>query len=501
MNAQSELAPAERTTPATSGRWVVLWVLVALAFVSGVGASQDDRLRAFDSQENKIVFDPIPIDSLPLHADARTLPAVSSSGELAGNAPIGSTLRELGSFESDSLEPNSLEPNSLEIDESHGFAAHEPDAADLIVVTKGSLGTGQSLAGELGKRGIAPPVVHLVAEQIRAHFNFRHSQPGHRYRLALDSEGNVVDFRYSTSPEESIYLFWDGESYLVRREHAELRSRVLSLAGLVELSLYESIRALGEDPQLADDFAEIFAWDIDFTRNVKPGDAFRILYERLYLTDDDGEDIYVRPGRILAARYQGAIGEHSAVYFESGEGRGGYFRPNGTSVERAFLVAPLRYSRISSTFTNARRHPILKVTRRHPGIDYAAPEGTQLWAVADGTVIFRGYAGASGNLVKVRHTNGYVSQYAHLSRIADGLKVGQRVHQKEVIGYVGQTGLATGSHVCFRVTKNGRYVNPMTIRAPAAPDDLTGSVDFAVARDQLLAALDVRSIAAFDEAL
>lgn len=345
--------------------------------------------------------------------------------------------------------------------------------------------------------------MHLIASQVRPLFDFRHSRPGHRYRLALDEDGNLVDFRYSTSLEESIYLFWDGESYVVRRERAELQPRIVTLAGLVETSLYEAVRGLGEDPQLADDFAMIFAWDIDFTRNVKSGDAFRVLYERLYLTDDDGEDVYIRPGRILAARFQGGVGEHSAIYFEMEEGRGSYFRPDGSTIEGAFLVAPLRYSRITSTYTNARRHPILNVTRRHPGIDYAAAEGTQLWSIADGTVVFRGWAGASGNLVKVRHANGYVSHYAHLARFADGLKVGKPVHQKEVIGYVGQTGLATGSHVCFRVTKNGRYVNPMAIRSPSTetsiPQDL--QPDFTSTRDQLLAGLDFGSIAASDEAL
>ena len=190
------------------------------------------------------------------------------------------------------------------------------------------------------------------------------------------------------------------------------------------------------------------------------------------------------------------------MYFELDEGRGGYFRPNGTSIEGVFLVAPLRFSRITSRYTNARLHPILNVTRRHPGIDYAATEGTQLWSVADGTVIYRGWAGGSGNLVKVRHANGYVSHYAHLSRFADGLHIGAQVHQKEVIGYVGRTGLATGSHVCFRVTKNGRYVNPVSIRSPLgksiAPERAS---EFNIARDQLLAGLDFGSITAFDAAL
>ncbi len=463
--------PVDGAAPAraVSRRWVVLSVLFALAFVSGVGASQGDG-----SERGKVVaaFEPISIDELPLHADAEAYTDRDREAEL----------------------PHVSAPGFGQVD--------EPGSSSLIVVTKGTLEEGQSLGGELAKRGISHAVVHLISQEVRPLFDFRHSRPGHRYRLALDAEGNLVDFRYSTSLEESIYLFWDGESYVVRKDRAKLQARVVTLAGLVDTSVYDAVRALGEDPQLADDFSEIFAWDIDFTRNVKSGDSFRVLYERLYLTDDDGRDVYIRPGRILAARYDGAVGDYTAVYFETEKGRGSYFHPDGTSVERAFLVAPLRYSRISSGFSNARRHPILNITRRHPGVDYAAAEGTQLWSVADGTVIFRGWAGDSGNLIKIRHSNGYVSHYAHLSRFANGLHVGQRVHQKEVIGYVGHTGLATGPHVCFRVTKNGRYVNPLSIRAPAGnPVDLDHSPEFASARDQLLADLDIRRVAASDEAL
>jgi murein DD-endopeptidase MepM/ murein hydrolase activator NlpD len=378
----------------------------------------------------------------------------------------------------------------------------EPASPDLIVVTRGELKEGQSLSGELGKRGIPSEVIQRITREVRPHFDFRYSRPGHRYRIALDAQGRLIDFRYSTSLEKSVYLSRAGDRYEARREVAELDSRVVTMAGLVESSLYEAVRALGEDPQLADDFAAIFAWDIDFSRNVRSGDAFRVLYERLYLTNDDGEEVYIRPGRILAARYQGAVGDHAAVYFESEEGRGSYFRPDGTSVERAFLVAPLRYSRISSTFSAARRHPILKITRRHPGIDYAAKEGTQIWSVADGTVTFRSPAGDSGNMITVRHSNGYESHYAHLSRFAEGLRMGQRVHQKQVIGYVGRTGLATGPHVCFRITKNGRYVNPLALNSPISmPLDPKDVAEFGEARDQLLAELDLRTDAASDEAL
>ena len=244
---------------------------------------------------------------------------------------------------------------------------------------------------------------------------------------------------------------------------------------------------------LANDFADVFAWDIDFSRHSRPGDDFQILYERLYRTDDEGEQVYVKPGRILAAHYRGANGEYSVLYYEPEPGRGGYFRPDGTSVEGAFLMAPLRHARITSSYSRARRHPILKVTRPHHGIDYAAAIGMPVWSVATGEVIYRGWAGGFGNLVKVKHNNGYVSYYAHLSRFAKGLRVGDRIAQKQVLGYVGQTGLATGPHVCFRVQKNGRYVNPAELRTPAGESvKPTLLATFYAARDLLLSELDDR---------
>jgi murein DD-endopeptidase MepM/ murein hydrolase activator NlpD len=160
-------------------------------------------------------------------------------------------------------------------------------------------------------------------------------------------------------------------------------------------------------------------------------------------------------------------------------------------VERNFLMAPVRHSKIASAFSNARLHPILNIWRPHHGIDYAAPEGTPIWAVADGTVVFRGRSGGFGNLVKIEHRDGYVSYYAHLQRFAGGLAEGRRVSQKQVIGYVGHTGLATGPHVCFRMSKDGRFVDPARLRMPggsALSAGLRGS--FSSARDALLARLD-----------
>lgn len=375
-------------------------------------------------------------------------------------------------------------------------------AESLTIVTRGKIRSGESLGSSLRRQGILPGTVHLVASEMREIFDFRYSRPGDEYRLGQDSEGRVLDFRYSQNPEESFSLAWNGTRYVARKEIAELRPQMAKIAGVVDSSFYGAVLALGEQSVLASEFANILAWDIDFSRSVHPGDEFQILYERLYLINDDGEEVYVRPGRIFAGRYDGRSGEHTVVYFESADGTGAYFRPDGSSVERAFLVSPLESSRITSRFTWARQHPILKITRPHPGIDYAAPLGTPIWSVADGVVEYKARAGASGNLIRVRHQGGLTSHYAHLASFAQDLKVGDRVEQKQIIGYVGSTGLSTGPHVCFRVKRDGRYIDPMKISAPAGePVDVTRLAVFHSVRDQLLADLGPGPLHLADEAL
>ncbi len=361
-----------------------------------------------------------------------------------------------------------------------------------LSVIKGKINRGESVAAVLRRRGISPQMVRVIDRTMRPKFDFRRAQPGDTFRLSRDKDGRLVSFRYRNSPDESFVLRQSAGGYTVEREPSILESRLTRMEGTIDSSLYKSIRGLGHDPGLASAFADIFAWDIDFTRQLKRGDGFTIVYERLY-RDEEGAQVYVRPGRILAAQFRGSVGEHTAVYFEEYDGVGSYFRPDGETLEQAFLVAPLKFSRISSNYSSARNHPILKVVRPHHGIDYAAREGSPVWSVADGEVIFKGKNGGFGNLVKVRHAGGYVSYYAHLSGFGQGLQVGDKVRQKQVIGYVGQTGLATGPHVCFRVTKHGKYVNPATLNrdkpVSRSVADRSWS-DFELVRDQLLVNLE-----------
>jgi murein DD-endopeptidase MepM/ murein hydrolase activator NlpD len=363
-------------------------------------------------------------------------------------------------------------------------------------ITSGTLERGESLARHLARRHVPAQIVQSIEKGLAGLLDFRRAQPGHSYELSRDAAGQLVEFRYFLSKSDGYLLRRTAHGMVASRDAVRLHARTARIAGRITSSLSQAVVELGESAQLANDFSEIFAWDVDFSRTARAGDEFRILYERLYRDDPELGEVYVRPGRILLAHYRGAAGDHSAFYFEAEEGRGGYYRPDGSNLGDEFLQAPVNYSRISSPFSAARRHPILRVTRPHHGIDYAAPAGTPVWSVAGGEVIFRGRLGGLGNLVKIRHDNGYVSHYAHLARFAKGLAVGQTVSRKDVIGYVGSTGLSTGPHLCFRMTKEGRYVDPDRVRIPTGPViDADALPRFVAARDQRLAQLDSRRLA------
>ncbi len=378
-----------------------------------------------------------------------------------------------------------------------------PPEPPARVVTRGRIGQGGTLATAFAEVGLGASTVHLVATEMAPVFNFRYARAGDRFRLERSPEGELLAFHYQRTPLERYSLERDGDGYRAARHEPKFERRRTRLAGIVSSSLYQAVEALGERTELANDFANIFAWDVDFARGVQPGDAFSIVYERLFLPGAAGEqDEYVRPGRILAARYTSRGDEYRAVYFQNDERRGGYYRPDGSSVERQFLRAPLQYTRISSAFSLSRMHPILKIRRPHEGIDYAAPRGTPVWAVADGEVIFRGRAGGYGNLVKVRHNNGYVSYYGHLSRFDGAARVGARVAQKQVVGYVGATGLATGPHLDFRIRQGNRFLNPHKLSTPAGdPIAPESRPEFTAVRDELLAALDPPTLVVVSEAL
>ncbi|HTF34837.1 MAG TPA: peptidoglycan DD-metalloendopeptidase family protein [Myxococcota bacterium] len=386
---------------------------------------------------------------------------------------------------------------------AEGPSASAPGAVAAVPrIVTGTIASGTSVAVALRRAGLTPATVDLLTREMASVFDFRRSHPGDRYTIVRGRSGGVAELAYESVTHEKYRVFREGSRLVAEKKGGDFVRRTARLGGIISSNLYDVIQDLGEAPTLAHDFADIFAYDVDFARGMQRGDEFQILYERLYRTDARGHEHYVRPGRILAAHYASASGDHNAIYYQTDPGHGGYYRPDGTPVRRSFLAAPLQYTRVSSAFSRARFHPILKYTRPHPGIDYAAPLGTPLWAVGDGKVMEMGWAGGYGQLIKIQHEGGYASYYGHLSRFAKGLHVGSMVRQKQVIGYVGQTGLATGPHVCFRITKDGEYVNPAQMPGrTVALGSVGGDKDFRSARETLLAGLRSSQFVAVDDAL
>jgi murein DD-endopeptidase MepM/ murein hydrolase activator NlpD len=228
-------------------------------------------------------------------------------------------------------------------------------------------------------------------------------------------------------------------------------------------SLFSAVNDVGEGPELAFSLADIFAWDIDFIRDIREGDSFKVLVEKRFR-----EGAFSGYGPILAAEFDNNDEIYKAYRFEAKDGRADYYDEEGKSVRKAFLKAPLKFSRISSGFTNRRFHPILKRYKPHRAIDYAAPTGTPIHSVGSGVVTRKGYTKYNGRYVRIRHNSIYQTHYNHMSRFAKGIKVGARVDQGQTIGYVGATGLATGPHLDFRMYKNGVAVNPLKVKTPSA---------------------------------
>ena len=329
----------------------------------------------------------------------------------------------------------------------------------------GAIEPGQTLFSALTERGAAPASAQRALVALSAKFDFRRSRVGHTWEASLQADGTVVAIRYQTSPERYLEATLGVDARFSAIDvHLPIERRTQAVSIPIIGSLWESVEAAGLDAQLAQSLAAVFQWDIDFSQQAIVGDALRVVYERHFL-----EGKPYRLGDVLAAEYLGAKG--AWVAFRSLEEDGtDYFNAKGESLSKLFLAAPCRYRRISSKFDPNRLHPLLKIRRPHLGVDYAAPTGTPIRAVADGVVGFVGPKGGNGNLVSIRHGYGYESGYAHLSRFARGLKVGQRVEQGQVIGFVGSTGLSTGAHLHFGLKHDGKFVDPLErreIRRPA----------------------------------
>jgi murein DD-endopeptidase MepM/ murein hydrolase activator NlpD len=273
-----------------------------------------------------------------------------------------------------------------------------------------------------------------------------------RFEYEIDGDSRLTVTREST-----------GESarWSARVEKIEYEVRLVKVEGEITSSLFETMAGLDENASLAVRLAEVFAWEINFIRDIQPGDSFRVLVEKRYR---DGE--LKGYGAMPVAEFVNKKSKFEAYRFEDSFGNITYFNASGDSLKRAFLKAPLSFTRISSHFNLRRMHPIFQTVRPHPAVDYAAPKGTPVKAIGGGQVVFSGFNKGAGNYITLKHGNGYESMYLHLNGFAKNLKKGRRVRQGEIIGYVGSTGYSTGPHLDFRMKKNGQFVNPEKILSP-----------------------------------
>jgi len=313
---------------------------------------------------------------------------------------------------------------------------------------------------------VSPQIIHQIVEAAKPVSNLGRLKPGVRFQLTFSpgSETEVVGIRFRFSPVEMLEVKKVNDQWVPEKITENVETRIMTFSGVVTSSLWESAAEAKMDPVLISDLAEVFAWQVDFSREVRPQDRWRISVEQKLVK---GEPIGW--GSILAAEYENAGQKYAGILFRpANEAEGGYYAPDGTSLRRLFLKSPIRYGRISSRFTMRRFHPVLKYNRPHLGVDYAAPIGTPIRAVGDGTVETAGYRGGAGNMIKLRHNSVYATAYKHLKGFARGVRSGARVRQGQIIGYVGNSGLSTGPHLHFEFFQGGRYVDPMGRKFPSA---------------------------------
>ena len=346
----------------------------------------------------------------------------------------------------------------------------------------------QNLSDILSTKGVSAQNIDQLAKNSKDMFDVRRIKSGNPYYIiSRDTSGLANFFIYQESAID--YVVYNLDSLNVYRGQKQIDTLRQSTTGIIETSLWNSFVDNGSNPTLALELSDIFAWTIDFF-GIQKGDQYKVLYDELFV-----EGKFVGIGQIYAASFIN-LGDTVYAYYYNENDQEGYFDNKGQSLKKAFLKAPLKFSRISGRFTNDRFHPILKKHRSHHGVDYAAPLGTPVHSIGDGVVVKKAYQkGGGGNYINIKHNSVYTSQYMHLNGYAKGMAPGVRVKQGQLIGYVGKTGLASGPHLDFRIYKNGTAIDPLKVKAPPVePIKEANMANFSSRRDSFNAILETIQI-------
>ncbi|MDH4223686.1 MAG: M23 family metallopeptidase [candidate division Zixibacteria bacterium] len=359
----------------------------------------------------------------------------------------------------------------------------------LGCIFSGTIEKNQPLASALFKKGLPADLIHNLTQALSKVVDLRNCKPGDFFKLLATPEHNLVFFEYQNSLLEKYKVENRRGELVAYTLPVKINKIVMGLEGEIKTSLWEAMRNKCKSPELILKFSDIFAWEIDFLNEPQKGDKFKLIYEEY---EKDGT--FVSYGDILAAEYETSGKKYNTILYQAPDGHKGYYDLSGKSLRKTFLRSPLNYRRITSRFSLSRLHPIFKTYKPHYGVDYAAPYGTPVVASADGTVTFVGWKKGLGKTIEIKHTNGFVTSYGHLSSVALGIRRGKKVGQGEMIGRVGATGIASGPHLDYRCQIGGRYVDPLKMNLPTAnPVEKIYLSDFGIKRENLLYALNLLS--------
>ncbi len=330
-------------------------------------------------------------------------------------------------------------------------------------VARGEVQRGETAGKIFDRYGVSAAQIDHIDRVCRDTFDLRKIRIGGRYTVLLsgDSTSRHLDhFIYEKNITDYVTISLVGDSVVARNGRKDVRVERHKSTATISSSLWNSIADAGMPISLAVDLEEIYGWSVDFF-GLQAGDNFTVVYEKQFV-----DSVCIGSGRVWGAVFNHGGKELYAIPFRQGE-KITYWDEQGNSLRKLLLKAPLKYSRISSRFSHSRLHPVHRVYRPHHGVDYAAPKGTPVYAIADGTVIFKGWGGGGGNTIKIKHPRNLTSGYLHLSRFAKGIATGVRVSQGQLIGYVGSTGTSTGPHLDFRLWKGNKPIDPL--KAPSEP--------------------------------
>ena len=344
---------------------------------------------------------------------------------------------------------------------------------NLTLLLSATVGHGETIYESLLSAGISSQQNYSITRALKSVFDPRKSKAGDMLKLKEYPDGRLL-FEYFPNSLKYYAVEESREGVFSAYQREVPMHRVtMGAKANIQSSVYESMRKQGIEVDLIYRFTDIFAWEIDFFTDTRKGDTLKLIWEQ-YLSP---ENKVITQGRILAAQYISEGKIRTAIFFKDEENHSDYYTSEGKSLRRSFLRSPLNYRRISSGFSRNRLHPISRIYRPHLGIDYAAPTGTSVWTVAEGTVTFAGWNAGFGRYIKIKHAQGITTSYGHLSRYAKGIKKGVTVKQGQTVGYVGSSGLSTGPHLDFRITQNDTYVDFLKTKFPTASSVKTEYLD------------------------